>query len=316
MSPRKSSWLGGAALASVLGAPDPAMADWASESWGVMLWGQAASVPALGWLGLLVLALTLSAAAVWTLRKRRPGLGLPLQLVLLAVPLAVASATVTLPNAFSNGTVADANEVNANFAAVKSAVDDNDSRITVLEGGAPAVRFEDCGDGTVADHDTGLLWEQKTGTPAASVECSVTICTDPHDVNNIYAWSITGTAPDGGVHLDFLARLNGDHDPVAANGCFANDCGWRLPKIAEFQTILVGTASAPGQSGSCDAPPCIDQAFAALGSPTASSDHWSASSVPSFPGVAWLASLGGGLVYGDGKAFAHSVRAVRAGSCR
>ncbi len=31
-----------------------------------------------------------------------------------------------------------------------------------------APRFEDCGDGTVADRDTGLQWEKKTGTVTSS----------------------------------------------------------------------------------------------------------------------------------------------------
>jgi hypothetical protein len=70
--------------------------------------------------------------AAWTLRKRRPALGLTLLLV--AVPLVVAAGDVTLPNTFTNATTADANEVNDDFDAVKTAVDDNHSRITALEG--------------------------------------------------------------------------------------------------------------------------------------------------------------------------------------
>jgi hypothetical protein len=38
--------------------------------------------------------------------------------------------TLTVPNTFTNGTVADADQVNANFAAAETAVNDNDSRIT------------------------------------------------------------------------------------------------------------------------------------------------------------------------------------------
>jgi len=41
--------------------------------------------------------------------------------------------SVTLPFTFSAGTTARASEVNANFAAVKTAVDDNHARITALE---------------------------------------------------------------------------------------------------------------------------------------------------------------------------------------
>ena len=37
--------------------PSPALAGWGDENWGTMLWGPPASVPALEWVGLLVLAL-------------------------------------------------------------------------------------------------------------------------------------------------------------------------------------------------------------------------------------------------------------------
>ncbi len=53
--------------------------------------------------------------------------------------LAVAYAgTVTLPNAFTAGSPASAAQVNANFNAVKTAVDDNHARITALEAASPA----------------------------------------------------------------------------------------------------------------------------------------------------------------------------------
>jgi hypothetical protein len=54
------------------------------------------------------------------------------------VPLALSAATISYPNTFANGTVANADAVNANFTAVATAVADNDSRIAALEsGGAP-----------------------------------------------------------------------------------------------------------------------------------------------------------------------------------
>jgi len=60
-------------------------------------------------------------------------------------------------------------------------------------------RFIDNGDGTVTDADTGLMWEKKTGTVGISVLCDSTdTCPDPHDVNNLYTWSRTGTVFDGG----------------------------------------------------------------------------------------------------------------------
>jgi hypothetical protein len=52
----------------------------------------------------------------------------------------VAAGTVTAPNTFVNGTTADADQVNANFDAVETAVNDNDARITTVEGVANAAQ--------------------------------------------------------------------------------------------------------------------------------------------------------------------------------
>tara|TARA_B110000967_G_C18684160_1_gene459640 strand:+ start:290 stop:817 length:528 start_codon:yes stop_codon:yes gene_type:complete len=46
----------------------------------------------------------------------------------------VFATNVTIPNSFSSGTATNAAQMNANFSAVKAAVDDNDSRISALEG--------------------------------------------------------------------------------------------------------------------------------------------------------------------------------------
>ena len=65
----------------------------------------------------------------------------PAALIVVVVGVAVAG-SVTLPNTFVPGQVADANQVNANFQAVKSAVDDNDTRLTALEGGVRHTRID------------------------------------------------------------------------------------------------------------------------------------------------------------------------------
>lgn len=43
------------------------------------------------------------------------------------------SGSLTIPFSFTNGTVADATQVNSNFNAAKAAIDDNDSRVTAIE---------------------------------------------------------------------------------------------------------------------------------------------------------------------------------------
>jgi len=67
-------------------------------------------------------------------------------------------------------------------------------------------RFIDNSDGTVCDHDTGLMWEKKDAADG------VQDLSNPHDVGNLYAWTSTAdgdnTNPDGTAFTDFLARLN------------------------------------------------------------------------------------------------------------
>jgi hypothetical protein len=179
-------------------------------------------------------------------------------------------------------------------------------------------RFEDCGDGTVADHQTGLQWEKKTGTwVSPGVYCDGEPCPDPHDVNNRYTWSSTGTDPDGNAFIDFLARLNAKFDLYNPTGCFVGRCDWRLPEISELQTILIGSSAAPGQANTCSAAerPCIDPGFAAVGGPTASWIYWSTSALVGSPSSVWTAYFVSGNVSGNNKSSDFYSRAVRAGSC-
>jgi hypothetical protein len=196
-------------------------------------------------------------------------------------------------------------------------------------GGSGDARFEACSDGlTVADLETGLLWERKTGTVGSSVTCETAAegCPDRHDVNNLYQWSNTGTAADGNAYTDFLDTLN-------AGSGFGGHTDWRLPVVSELQSILVGSGvltsstnvspadpamgtNPTGQSSTCgSAAPCIDPRFAAIGGSTASSGYWSASTLVTNPNIAWFANFGGFVDFGNVKTFTTVVRAVRAGSC-
>jgi hypothetical protein len=60
--------------------------------------------------------------------------------LLLGIPLALHAAPVTIPNTFTAGAVISSAQVNANFTALKTAVDAHDTRITVLE--TPAIHRE------------------------------------------------------------------------------------------------------------------------------------------------------------------------------
>jgi hypothetical protein len=62
----------------------------------------------------------------------------------LGTPLALAAASVSGLPTFVNGTVADADAVNAAFSAVRNAVDDNDARVTALEAAAGTQTAASC----------------------------------------------------------------------------------------------------------------------------------------------------------------------------
>ena len=100
----------------------PALAAW-GENWGVMVWGAAApaAVPSIDGLGLGLLALVLIGLAIRGLRSRAT-LGL-MVLASFVGAADLAEAQVTIPNTFTNGEVADAGEVNANFSALANALD-------------------------------------------------------------------------------------------------------------------------------------------------------------------------------------------------
>jgi Protein of unknown function (DUF1566)/Collagen triple helix repeat (20 copies) len=144
------------------------------------------------------------------------------------------------------------------------------------------------GDGTLTDNQTGLMWEIQTSACAGEATC----------VNNQYTWSAevssnTSPAPaDGTLFTVFIAGLNGGdyYSPsaggivnaapgnVGSSGCFANHCDWRIPTIAELNSIFAvnPVCSLPGF-------PCIDGAFL----PTQALGYWSSSQSLDDPNDAW-----------------------------
>jgi hypothetical protein len=146
-------------------------------------------------------------------------------------------------------------------------------------------RFVDNGDGTVTDGLTALQWEQKTDDATV------------HDKDNAYTWTAGfSTAANGTAFTSFLATIN--------SGCFAGQCDWRLPTVAELQTIL-------SEPYPCTTSPCIDQVKFG---PTAANGYWSATTYASVPTYAFFVGFGNGYV--DGFLKNHSavyVRAVRGG---
>ena len=94
---------------------------WGSENWGEMVWGGVA-VPSLPLGMLLLLMCCCFLAGGYFLRPQRRGpRSYLVAALLIAIPLSVGA--LTLPYTFVNGSIADATEVNANFAAIATALD-------------------------------------------------------------------------------------------------------------------------------------------------------------------------------------------------
>lgn len=146
-------------------------------------------------------------------------------------------------------------------------------------------RFGINGDGTVTDRLTGLQWEQKTDDGSI------------HDRNDLYAWSATGSAADGGAYTTFLASLN-------SGGCFAGQCDWRLPTRAELLTLM-------SEGYPCSVNPCVDPALGTV----IGAGYWTSTTAASFPPFAWVVDYVSAAVdYNGGlKTVPFFVQAVRGG---
>jgi hypothetical protein len=166
--------------------------------------------------------------------------------------------------------------------------------VTALDGTQTCqARYVDNGDGTLTDHQTGLMWEKKSSAGTGDV----------HDVTNFYTWSSTSTAADGTLFTSFLATLNSDVSVSGTKTCFANHCDWRIPTVNELRSLL--TAGYPN----CASDPCIDATFG----PTLGASYWSSSALASSPLYAWYVHFGVGVVLSIDKIYDNYARAVRGG---
>jgi hypothetical protein len=143
----------------------------------------------------------------------------------------------------------------------------------------------DNGNDTVTDTQTGLMWEKKT----TAVGSGPTVA-DVRDVDNTYTWEY--------ALGDWIDRLNGRLIANATDAGFAGYSDWRVPTLAELNT-LVDTSS----------PSRIQPVFG----PTSPGAYWSASRRALGPSMPWYVLFGTGIPVNVGQPFNFYVRAVRGG---
>jgi hypothetical protein len=136
-----------------------------------------------------------------------------------------------------------------------------------------ASRFEDNGDGTVTDRQSGLVWKR---------------CSEGQ------AWD-GGTCTGGASTYAWQQALQ-----LADTASYAGKDDWRLPELKELASIVERACHSPA----------IDQwVFPA----TPSAWYWSSRSVTSCSGGAWGVSFEYGDAGSDDEGSANHVRLVRSG---
>lgn len=149
-----------------------------------------------------------------------------------------------------------------------------------------APRFVDNGDGTVTDNLTGLDWEQKTD------DATVHDKDQPYNWYSAYSCFLSGRSSCVGLNVDTISFF-----------CFGGGlCSWRLPTLAELQTILP-------EPFPCTTSPCIAPVFG----PTLASYYWTSTTLGDNADYAWFVRFDDGTVGYDQKISSNHVRAVRGG---
>ena len=167
--------------------------------------------------------------------------------------------------------------------------------------GSPASAvYVDCGNGTVTDNRTGLVW-------LANADC-------------------LGGVVDWHTAMEFVAGL-ADQPTFSADYCGLSDGSspgeWRLPSLAEWEAMVadavdLGCSPTITSDHPAGITPCWSAGCSTLGlcafSDVHSDFYWSASSFVPMPSTAWVASLNTGINFtNDFKTSVHYVWPVRGG---
>ncbi len=113
-------------------------------------------------------------------------------LFLVGIVNPVISSDLSIPNSFSSGSATSASQMNANFEAVESAVDDNHTRITALETNTAPV-FQGFSSSSVLGNAGLIAWQSACNSSFTGSK----VCTTQEFANsrhNSSAANVSGTA--------------------------------------------------------------------------------------------------------------------------
>ena len=151
------------------------------------------------------------------------------------------------------------------------------------------LRYQDNGDGTITDLNTGLMWEKKGDEPGLHY----------HDAH--FVWT-----PGPGSVWEWLGLVNAENGGAG----FAGHTDWRLPNLRELQSIVnyerAGVAVASEFDTGC-APGCSVTACSC----TEPSALWTSTTFMADPAAAWVVDFANGFVGNAAKTDSWHVRAVR-----
>jgi len=158
-----------------------------------------------------------------------------------------------------------------------------------------ALRYQNNGDGTISDLNTGLMWEQKIR--------DIVTAQGNHDVTRRFAWDSAAA-----TIWDWLEQVNTEGGAGLAG---FND--WRIPNVKELESILDYGTFNPAVDPAFNNGPGIGPCSVAECSLTASSAYWSSTTYAHLLTAAWGVFFFAGDAGTDGKGFTFFVRAVRGG---
>lgn len=146
--------------------------------------------------------------------------------------------------------------------------------------------YQDNGDGTVTDLDTGLIWEKQSDDGSI------------HDRDNLFTWA---NAPG------HITALN--------SGSFAGHNDWRMPNARELLSLVDYGVANPAILSSAFHTNCFGGCTVSNCSCTAFFAYWTSTTVTNLPNSAFAVNFTDGTVgvFTKGGAFTAAVRGVRGG---